>query len=488
MSVLFADIIAGAKSLADYDGAGAGSTLGLDDTRWSIWGNQSIESLYKKFLIWNPDLFESTATPDYVLAAEEGQIAPPADYRSFRGLTKSPDTFCPREVRKFNYGARDDQCDVHYREAGKIIRLEPKHRSNGTYRLTYTAGPVNLSNGDAPIASQTANLTAKAMLDNSLLAASGTVVPLTGDTFLLEAANPPINLNAGGVLSGSWTAAGAGPGKTLTATANGAIAPLDGIAIGTGNFVLVLGGTGVAAQDFGVYLITAGGSGGSPAVLLRIPGQDTSAVYVFGYTVHVAAGTTNGNAAFVLSTVGAVLDTTPLAFVKTGAPQLTIDSVVCVSGDTVFVNTNGEHSYDGVYTLSYSASNGFWLFTRVAGDTIGINHPAGFTVGVTTGNVNGNKIYSADANIIWGLSVSTWSKVQAAIDPLYEPGREWLEVRTAMRALGKGEESTGELGARLAELTAELQVYVQSLDSGDGDTAVDVERDDRPGIYRLLGH
>jgi hypothetical protein len=94
---------------------------------------------------------------------------------------------------------------------------------------------------------------------------------------------------------------------------------------------------------------------------------------------------------------------------------------------------------------------------------------------------------TADSDILWGVFSPTWSKAQSAIDPIYEPGREWLGLRTALRALGKEESDTGPKGVRLAELTAELQVYVQSLDSGDGDAAVDVEGDHRPGIYRLLG-
>ena len=486
MSVLFTDIIAGAKSLADYDGTNAGfqPPLGLDDARWSIWGNQSIESLYKKFLIWNPDLFESTAVPDYTLSNEEGQITPPADYRSFRGLTKSPDTNCARTVHKFNYGQRDDQCDVHYREAGKIIRLEPKHRSNGTYRLTYTAGPVNLSTGDSPAAGAATDATVKAMIDNSYLQ-SFPLFQVTPDTI-----QQSFGLSAvtAGVLPGNWTGSGSGPTRTLTATVNGATT-VSGVLLAVPNPVLVLGGGGLAASDQGLYIVTSVGNGGSPTIMIRSSSYDQATEIAFGSSIFIAGGT-NAGKAFAMNVPGTiVVDTTPLNFANIGAPTLLVDGVQVSAGDKLFINTDGNQKFDGLYDLSLFAGtvSAVWQFARSAGQTQGTTHPVGYTVAVTSGVSLGNRIYVANGNIIWSISPPTWSKAQSAIDPLYEPGREWLEVRTALRALGKGEESTGELGARLAELTAELQVYVQSLDSGDGDCAVDVE-DHRPGIYRLLGH
>lgn len=485
MSVLFADIIAGAKSLADFDGAGAGASLSLDDARWSIWGNQSIESLYKKFLIWNPDLFESTASPDYVLALEEGQITPPADYRSFKGLTKSPDTFAQRTVRKFNYGQRDDQCDVHYREAGKVIRLEPKHRSNGTYRLTYTAGPVNLSTGDAPLSQQAPNVTVKAMggsevgltyINNSVQVAL--YLPITDRVVRL----------AGG-LTGSWIPAGIGPGSTITNTINGT-SQLDATTMaGSDNVLIFVTGGNATPNNFGMYVVTQAGSGSLPTILTRSAGYDDPSEVTFGSSFYVSAGATNATKRIVMDTPGTIsVGVTQLSFDIAGTAQLLIDGANVNPGDKVFILT-GQASYDGVWDVSVTigAKGSQWWLTRSTGETAGTVHSVGYTIGVQQGTANGNRIWTAAGNLAWAIQSTTWSKLPAAIDPLYEPGREWLEVRTAMRALGKEESNTGELGARLAELTAELQVYLQSLDSGDGDTAVDVE-DHRPGLYRLLGH
>lgn len=490
MSVLFADIIADAKGEADFDGVGAGASLGLDDNRWSVWGNGSIEALYKKFLIWNPDLFESTA-PDYVLANEEGYIAQPSDFRSLKGLTKSPDTHAKRTVHRFNYGARDDQCDVHYREAGKVIRLEPKHRSNGTYRLTYTAGPVNLSTGDAPAAGAVTDATAKVMIDASYPQLPQLVY---GGPGRLQQIVSNVSARAAGILPGAWTPSGAGVGKSLTATANGALAPVDGITLGTSDFVLVTkpaAGGGVNPVDYGLYRVASTGSGGSPAILTRWVNYDEPSEITFGSRIYVSSGSTYAGHVFAMNVPGTiVVDTTALSFVDTGAPVFQIDGITVSVGDRVFVNTGGNDAGDGLYDLSVQAgfTNTFMIFTRPVAEAEGVSHPPGYAIAVTQGLANGNKIYVADAGIVWSVTVPTWSKAQSAIDPLYEPAREWLAVRTAMRALGKEESNTGELGTRLAELTLELQTYVQSLDSADGDAVVDVQEDYRPGgIYRLLG-
>ncbi len=487
MSVFFADIIAGAKSLADFDGTGAGSSLGLDDSRWSIWGNQSIEALYKKFQIWNPDLFNTSA--DFTLNLNEGVITPPADYRSFRGLTKWPDTNRKREIHKFNLGARDSQCDVHYRPAGKQLLLEPKLRSTGTYRLYYASGPVNLSTGDAPSTQQITDATAKVMLGNELVL---TPYLYDGNVVYTPASGHVVRM-AGTLAAGpgnvGWLPNGVeGPGKTLTAQFDAAIT-IDGLTPSLGDRVLVFqpNGSGagpIGAPDYGVYQFTQIYTvPGHRYIVMRVGDYDEASEVTFGSSVLVSAGSTYAGQRFVLNTPDPiVVDETLLNFIPVGSPQLSIDGVNVTVGDHIFVNTQGEHSYDGLYDLSLFSDGltQYWWFTRSSGQSAGTNRPVGYTVAVTQGATNGNKIWQADGNLMWAITTTTWSKLQAAIDTLYEPAREWLEVRIAMRALGKGEESTSELGARLAELTQELQVYVQSLDAGDGDTAVDVEHNPNP--------
>jgi hypothetical protein len=284
--------------------------------------------------------------------------------------------------------------------------------------------------------------------------------------------------------SAGWTPNGTeGPGKTMTALFDAAVT-IDGLTPALGDRVLVFqpngsGGGPVGAPDYGVYQFTQVYTvPGHRYIVMRVGDYDEATEVKFGSSVLVSAGATYTGQRFVLNTPDPiVVDETLLNFIPVGAPQLLIDGVSVTVGDHIFVNTQGEQTYDGLYDLSLF-SDGFtqyWFFTRSTGQFAGVNRPVGYTVAVQQGTTNGNKIWKADGNLTWAVSTTTWSKVQAAIDPLFEPGREWLEVRTALRALGKGEESTGELGARLAELTVELQVYVQSLDAGDGDTAVDVE-------------
>ena len=382
MSVFFADIIAGAKSLADFDGTGAGSSLGLDDSRWSIWGNQSIEALYKKFQIWNPDLFNTSA--DFTLNLNEGVITPPADYRSFRGLTKWPDTNRKREIHKFNLGARDSQCDVHYRPAGKQLLLEPKLRSTGTYRLYYASGPVNLSTGDAPSTQQITDATAKVMLGNELVL---TPYLYDGNVVYTPASGHVVRM-AGTLAAGpgnvGWLPNGVeGPGKTLTAQFDAAIT-IDGLTPSLGDRVLVFqpNGSGagpIGAPDYGVYQFTQIYTvPGHRYIVMRVGDYDEASEVTFGSSVLVSAGSTYAGQRFVLNTPDPiVVDETLLNFIPVGSPQLSIDGVNVTVGDHIFVNTQGEHSYDGLYDLSLFSDGltQYWWFTRSSGQSAGTNRP-----------------------------------------------------------------------------------------------------------------
>lgn len=114
-------------------------------------------------------------------------------------------------------------------------------------------------------------------------------------------------------------AAGAGPGKTLTAGANGALT-VDGVAAVINTRILVK--DQVDPVNNGIYLVTNPGAGGAPFVLTRaLDADDLTADtdLVTGVLIPVLLGNLNGQKVFKLITAGALtIDTSQLYFMPEG--------------------------------------------------------------------------------------------------------------------------------------------------------------------------
>ncbi len=101
--------------------------------------------------------------------------------------------------------------------------------------------------------------------------------------------------------------------NVLTANANGALAPIDGVTPAVNDFVLLK--NGAASADNGVYKVTSLGSGSAKWTMERIPSMDTSAECVPGMLITVAEGTENADSIWQLTTNGPItLNTTALTF------------------------------------------------------------------------------------------------------------------------------------------------------------------------------
>lgn len=109
------------------------------------------------------------------------------------------------------------------------------------------------------------------------------------------------------------TPSGTGPGKTLTANANGALS-IDGVAVATGDRVLVK--NQVSTSDNGIYVVTQPGSGGTPFILTRATDMDSTADVVTANTVYVLAGSTLRMTGWRLTPVasGSTFDSVALVF------------------------------------------------------------------------------------------------------------------------------------------------------------------------------
>ncbi len=112
----------------------------------------------------------------------------------------------------------------------------------------------------------------------------------------------------------SVTESGVGVGKTLTATANGALF-IDLLDMSTFPTPRVLVKNQVNPIDNGIYIVTDGGSIGTPFVLTRASDADGVREVCTGMGVYVTAGTVNGGTSWKMTTPNEiVVDTSNLQF------------------------------------------------------------------------------------------------------------------------------------------------------------------------------
>ena len=122
------------------------------------------------------------------------------------------------------------------------------------------------------------------------------------------------------VTGNTWTAAGSGVGKTLTAGAVGVLT-IDGVATSLGDRVLIKDEDGSSANltdaDNGIYEVTTEGDGGTVAVLTRVTDFDGNPAgeVGFGSYVAVTAGSTNANTQWVIRETAVInVDIDPILF------------------------------------------------------------------------------------------------------------------------------------------------------------------------------
>lgn len=118
------------------------------------------------------------------------------------------------------------------------------------------------------------------------------IKPLTADVGTY--ATLTVDYAAQGTLP-AFTAAGAGPGKTLTANANGALT-VDGVLMTVGKRILYQFGNNAAQANRGLYTVTAAGSAGTPWILTRTTDFDENVLTEIndGNLINVTSGTDAG--------------------------------------------------------------------------------------------------------------------------------------------------------------------------------------------------
>lgn len=128
-------------------------------------------------------------------------------------------------------------------------------------------------------------------------------------------------------------------GNILTASANGALAAVDGVTLVAADRLLVK--NGAAGADNGLYTVTQVGTGGTPYILTRSTDADVSAEVTPGMYTFVEEGTTLADTGWVLSTNAPItLNTTALTFVQfSGAGTYAAGTGLTLTGSTFAQDT-----------------------------------------------------------------------------------------------------------------------------------------------------
>lgn len=234
------------------------------------------------------------------------------------------------------------------------------------------------------------------------------------------------------------TAAGAGVGKTLTATANGALS-VDSVAVVLNDRILVSSQGGSSPDvNNGVYVVTATGSAGAPFVLTRATDYDQTAEVTTGTTVFVQAGTVNASTSWTLVTNNPVtVDTTPLQFtISANASSIIAGTGLNLASNVISVNlgagiaelpTNNVgvdvHASGGIFTTvdnsTPSTTAAAQLAVRLDGATLSKSASG---LKVATGGVTANELAAsvAGAGLVGGagtaLAIGTASSSRIVVN------------------------------------------------------------------------
>ena len=126
-------------------------------------------------------------------------------------------------------------------------------------------------------------------------------------------------------------------GNVITASANGALAAVDGVTLVLNDRLLLKDGT--AGADNGIYYVSQVGDAGTPYTLTRVTDADTDAEVNAGLFTFIEEGTVNGDKGFVLTTNNPItVNTTSLAFSQfSGAGDVVAGSGMTKTGNTLNV-------------------------------------------------------------------------------------------------------------------------------------------------------
>lgn len=150
-------------------------------------------------------------------------------------------------------------------------------------------------------------------------------------------------------------------GNVITASANGALAAIDGVTLVLNDRLLLK--NGAAGADNGIYYVSVVGDGSTPFELTRATDADSSAEVTAGMFMFVEEGTVYADTGWVLITDNPItLNTTSLSFSQfNGAAGITAGAGLTKTGNTIdVVSGNGAivvNADDITFTVDATAAN-----------------------------------------------------------------------------------------------------------------------------------
>lgn len=179
----------------------------------------------------------------------------------------------------------------------------------------------------------------------------------------------------------------AGVGATLTGTANGALAAIDGVTLGLND--LFLAKNQASAFQNGIYKLTQVGTGGTPYIATRATNNDET-TEIAGAYVMVLGGTVNIDQGWIVNSAGPyTIGTTAITWTQfTGVADITFTAPLSKSGNTVSIPTAAA-GVDG-----YLAGTDWTTFNNKVGTARTISTTAPITGG---GDLSANRTFAIAA-------------------------------------------------------------------------------------------
>ena len=261
MAATLAQLRGRARVLADMV-----STQFLTDAEFNDLVNDGIDALWADVTSVNKD-FRVSIYPFSLTSTATNFIAFPADFREIRNVRRDPGTTNQKILTKLGQRSGSYQAEVSYRLQDRNLFIEPFLNCVAAYDLSYV-----------PWSPRLGRIQVRAVVQG---------LP-------------------------SYVQAGAGAGKTLTASANGALPVQDGVSLALNDRVFVGPTLATDARiEWGVYTVTNLGSAVTKWVLTRatdfdeaVPGE-----VAVGATVIASEGTALINVPFALTSFSGIVDT-----------------------------------------------------------------------------------------------------------------------------------------------------------------------------------
>lgn len=259
-----ADCISGAKFRSDLQ-----DTNRVLQAEWITLYNEAVDSAWNMCAAARPDFQVAPPFDISVASGVSASFQVPANFHSMIDVVFAPNTPQEYSLGPYNWHNRRTPGGYYWptyvgygsgpgatgaRLMGWDVFLEPSLSAGGPYRLWFCPRPH--------LVVQTVRL--------------ATVAPLP-----------------------TCVAAGTGPGKTLTASANGAFG-VDGQQAVINDKLLIK--NQVASADNGVYVVTVAGDSGTRFVLTRAPGYDTTATIAGGMMLGDIVGVGQSDAVLPVGT------------------------------------------------------------------------------------------------------------------------------------------------------------------------------------------